>query len=111
MSDILLFWNAGPKVALPPPEIARELQWGEDVSGLIDLPVREILDRLKAAFPAHEEQPGLLVGRSGAGTFEATWTWQHLKVTCQDLAAGDREKLIEAIGCAAFDAQGNPAGE
>jgi hypothetical protein len=110
MSDILLFWNAGPKVTLSPPEIARELQWGEEVNGLIDLPVKEIIDQLKAAFPAHEEGAGLLVGHGGVGTFEATWTWQFVKVDCKDLPPGDRQKLIDTIGCQAFDGQGKAVG-
>ena len=56
----LLFWKPGPKVKLSAPEIARELVWGEEVEGLIDLPVREIIDRLKAEFPQHEEKSGVL---------------------------------------------------
>ena len=33
----LLFWKPGPNVKLSAPEIARELVWGEEVEGLIDL--------------------------------------------------------------------------
>ena len=105
MADVLLFWNQGPSVALPPAEIARELTWGEDVPGLIDLPVKEIIDRLKAAFPQHEERAGLLAGRTASGRFEATWTWQHVKVECHDLADEDRQRLIEAVGYPAYDMQ------
>jgi hypothetical protein len=104
----LLFWKAGPAVKLKATEIARELVWGEEVDGLIDLPVREIIDRLKAEFPQHEEKPGLLIGRDAGGSFEATWTWQYLRVDCHDLAIGARERLIDAIesfGCMAYDPQ------
>ena len=104
----LLFWKAGPSVKLSAPEIARELMWGEDVEGLIDLPIREIIDRLKADFPLHEEQPGAFLGRGESGSFEATWTWQHVRATCRDLAASDRERLIDAVeafDCMAFDSQ------
>src|SRR5947209_16147387 len=97
----LVFWKAGPNVKLTAPEVARELTWGEEVEGLIDLPIREIIDRLKAEFPDHEEKPGLLVGRGASGSFEATWTWQHVRVDCQDLGASDRERLIDAVE--AFD--------
>ena len=103
----LLFWNAGPNVRLSPPEIARELTWGEEVEGLVDLPVKEIIDKLKAQFPEHEEQPGTLLGRVVGGTFEATWTWQHLRIDCRELPAADRQRLIdtiEATGCMAYDA-------
>jgi hypothetical protein len=98
MSDVLMFWNAGPKTAISPPEIAQELTWGEEVTGLIDLPVKEIIDRLKGAFPDHEERAGLLIGRASVGRFEATWTWQHVRVEVHDLLPADRERLIETIG-------------
>ena len=80
MAEILMFWNAGPAVKLSPPEICRELMWGEDVDGLIDLPVKQIIDRLKAAFPRHEERSGEFTGHGSSGSFDATWTWQYVKV-------------------------------
>src|SRR5262245_43594106 len=106
MSDTLLFWNPGPHLRLAPAEVAREIVWGEEVDGLIDLNVKEIIDAIKAAFPQHEEQSGLLVGRAGSGSFEATWTWQHVKVECRELPPGDRQRLIdtiEATGCQAYE--------
>jgi hypothetical protein len=110
MSDMLLFWNPGPNLRLSPAEVAREIVWGEEVDGLIDLDVRDIIERLKAAFPDHQEQSGQLIGRGTAGTFEATWTWQHVRVDCRDLAGKDRQRLIdtiEAAGCQAY-APGGP---
>jgi hypothetical protein len=104
----LLFWKPGPNVKLSTPEIARELVWGEEVDGLIDLPVREIIDRLKVEFPQHEEKPGLLMGHCGEGSFEATWTWQYVRLDCHNMPAGERERLIDAIesfGCMAYDSQ------
>src|SRR3954469_17433217 len=104
----LLFWKAGPNVTLSRPEIARELLWGEDVDGLIDLPIREIIDRLKAEFPQHEEKPGLLICQGDSGSFEATWTWQHVRVNCRDLPTSDRERLlatIQAFGCMAYEGE------
>lgn len=98
MSDTILFWKAGPAVQLSPSEIARELTWGEEVPGLIDLPVKAIIDRLKATFGDHEERAGSLVCRGGVGSFEATWTWQYVKAECRDLPPGDRERLIEVLG-------------
>lgn len=102
----LLFWKAGPALKFSAPEVARELVWGEEVDGLIDLPIREILDRLKAAFPQHEEKTGLLIGHADTGSFEATWSWQHLKLHCRDLSADDRQWLIDTIesfDCMAFE--------
>jgi len=105
--DVLLFWQAGPHARLSPAEICRELFWGEEVDGLIDLPVKEIIDRLKAAFPKHDEQPGLLIGHANSGSFEATWTWQYVKVACGELDTADRTKLIKAVGYPAHDRAGN----
>jgi hypothetical protein len=104
----LLFWKVGPNVRLSPAEIGRELTWGEEVEGLIDLPVKEIVDRIKAVFPQHEEKPGLLVVRGPAGSFEATWTWQHIQIECSDLGVSERQRLIEVMegfGCTSFDPQ------
>jgi len=97
----LLFWKAGPGVKLSAPEVGRELVWGEEVEGLIGLPVREIIDKLKTEFPQHEEKSGLLTCQAGGGSIEATWTWQHVRVECRDFPAGERERLIDAIE--AFD--------
>jgi hypothetical protein len=109
----LLFWKAGPHLKLTAPEVARELVWGEEVEGLVDLPIREIIDRLKAEFPEHEEKPGLLVARAGSGLFEATWSWQYVKVDCRGLATGERERLIDAVesfDCMAFENKTKPLG-
>ena len=103
--DILMFWHAGPQVQLSSAEIYRELTWGEEVEGLVDLPVREIIDRLKAAFPRHEEQSGLFIGHTGCGSFEATWTWQYFKVACRELDEEERELLIKTVGYRAYDPQ------
>jgi hypothetical protein len=109
--ELLLFWKTGPHVRLSPDEIARELAWGEEVDGLIDLPVREILDRLKAAFPNHQERTGQLVVLAASGSFDATWTWQHLRVETHELDSGSRERLIDLIedfGCMAFEPSSSP---
>jgi hypothetical protein len=105
MPEILLFWNAGPAVRLSPAEICRELTWGEEVVGLIDLPVRQIIDRLQAAFPRHEERSGEFTGHGASGSFDATWTWQHIKVELHGLADDDRERLIDAVGLPAHESQ------
>ena len=107
-SYLLLFFKPGPAMKLSIAELARELLWGEEVDGLIDIPVREILDRLKHEFRRHEENSGLLLGHGATGSFEATWTWQFVKIECHDLALSEREKLsdaIESFGCLMFDPQ------
>jgi len=103
MSDILLFWKARPDLALPPDAVARELNWGEEVEGLIDLPVKEIIDRLKAEFPDHVERPGLLTAKTpSGGSWEATWAWQFFKVELRDMPDDARQRVIDVLadfGC------------
>ena len=102
----LLFWRSGPTIKLSPAEIARELLWGEEVDGLIDLPIRDILDRLKIEFPDHEEKPGLLIVHSPPGTFQATWTWQYLRIDYHDLPPATHDHLIdiiESFDCMAYE--------
>ncbi len=106
MPDALLFWKPRADLKLSPAEVAREILWGEDVEGLIDLPVKEVIDRLKAEFPDHSETPGLLVLRTGSGQIEVTWTWQHIKLAMTDVAGADCERAAAAIasfGCVEFE--------
>jgi hypothetical protein len=104
--DLLLFWQPRSDLRLSPTEVAQELLFGEEVAGLVDLPVKAILGRLKEEFPEHGEQAGVLKGSGAAGTWEATWTWQHMRVECRKLDADDRQRLIDAIesfGCQAYE--------
>jgi hypothetical protein len=101
-AQTLIFWNARSAPPLPPEQLARELYWGEEVEGLDDLPIREILDRLKAVFPQHEETTGLVRVQGEEGPFDVTWTWQTVRVDYQTLGEADRAKLselLEAMGC------------
>ena len=108
MEETLMFWTAGQHLQLLPAEVARELTWGEEVEGLLDLPIKDILDQLKAAFPDHVEQPGVLTCQGETGSFEATWTWQHLQLHCRGLGQADRQRLIglvTAFGCTLHESQ------
>ena len=108
MPDVLLFWKQRSELALSAEEIARELNWGEEVAGLEDLPVREVLDRLKAEFGQHDERPGLLVTRSPeGGSWEATWGWQFVKIELHEAASEVRQRLIDVLaefGCRVHEA-------
>lgn len=98
----LMFWNAPPAHPLSADEIGRELLWGEEVDGLVDLPVKEILDRLKAEFAEHRETPGLLVIHDGDGHAEATWTWQHVRFELHEASDTLRQRLVQILsdfGC------------
>jgi len=103
MFEILLFWKARPDLAMPPEAVARELNWGEEVEGLVDLPVKEIIDRLKAEFSNHDERPGSLTAKApSGGSWEATWAWQFFKVELRDGSDDTRQKIIDILadfGC------------
>jgi hypothetical protein len=106
MPEILLFWRPRADLALSPAEIAREVLWGEEVEGLVDLPIKEVIERLKAEFPQHRETSGLLVLHVDDGRIETTWTWQHVKAELHDVPDADRERLTAVLGqfgCEAFE--------
>ena len=110
MPYTLCFWNQPAGFSLPHPHVAEELQHGNDVEGLIDLPVREIIDRLKAEFPGAVEKAGVLTAKTGGGSFDATWSWQFVKVDCHDLPDETRLRLCEIMqefSAPAYDPQLN----
>jgi hypothetical protein len=107
MNDVLWYWQQRSDLAMQPPAIAQELAWGEDVDGLVDLPIREILDRLKAAFPRHRETAGHLSLEFAAGRAEATWSWQHVRLELADMNEAERQRLLDVaaeFGCTAYEA-------
>jgi hypothetical protein len=106
MPDILLFWRPRSDLTLSPAEVARDVLWGEEVEGLVDLPVKDIIERLKAEFPEHRETSGLLVLHADGGRVEATWTWQHVKAELHDVPGSDCERLVAVLaefGCQSFE--------
>jgi len=95
---------------LPAAGIAQELQFGNEVEGLIDLPVKEIIDRLKAEFPGANERAGLLTAKVGSGSLEASWSWQFVKVDFHDLPEETRQQLCDIMqdfSATAYDPQLN----
>ncbi|MFO0885425.1 MAG: hypothetical protein U0894_14765 [Pirellulales bacterium] len=53
------------------------IELGQDVKGLEDLPVKEILTKIKEALPQAVERAGLLSGEAQSGNWEITWGLQH----------------------------------
>ena len=109
MQQLLAFWKA----TLPfvdPRRVYQELYYGEDVEGLIDLPIQEILADLKQEFPEFEELAGVLVLQGAVGPLEWNWSWQYLRVAGKDLVPADREKIIAVMkkyGCGVYDVAAN----
>lgn len=111
MRQTLLFWRPGPTVELSTDSIAQELSFGEDVEGLVDLPIKEIIARVISDFPGCEERTGLLVGQGAAGPFEMNWSWQFFRVEAGQIDAVDRERFAaigREFGCEPFELQKSP---
>lgn len=108
MNTTLFFWRQRPETGLLPADIAAELRAGNDVEGLIDLPVQEIIASLKESFPQAVERAGELSLCSGDEWAEATWSWQYVRCDCRDVTDETRERLIavlERFDCPAYDVQ------
>lgn len=104
----VVFWKSRPEVPLKPAAVYQELQFGEDVAGLIDLPVKDFLTEIKTAFPNHHETPGALVAFGATGKFELSWTWQFVAAKMQDLVSVDVERLKEIFvthGCGVYEVE------
>ena len=110
MPYTLYFWNQPADFLPPHANVAQELQFGNDIEGLIDLPVKEIIDRLKAEFPGAVEKAGVLSAKADIGSFDASWSWQFLKLDCHDLSEETRLRLCEIMqefSAPAYDPQLN----
>jgi hypothetical protein len=106
MQQVLMFWRQDPGVQQPAETISQELSFGEDVEGLVDLPIKEVIDRIKAEFTGVDEKPGVLVGRGHAGQFEVSWSWQFFRIEGPHLEEDDRQKFLSIgrdFGCQAYE--------
>jgi hypothetical protein len=110
MSQLLYLWREARDTALSSAEIQRQLEAGEDVEGLADLPIKEMIDRLKQEFPGCKESAGQLVWQAGPERFRATWAWQYMCLESDNLNDEHRDKFFElarSFGCPVFDPQMN----
>ena len=101
-----MFWGEDPAVKQPAETISQELNFGEDVDGLVDLPIKEVIDRIKSEFTGVGEKPGVLGGRGYAGDFQVSWSWQFFRIEGSHLEEDDRQKFISIgrdFGCQAYE--------
>src|SRR5262245_3100941 len=96
MRNVLMFWRPGPNTTLSHDAIGQELSFGEDVEGLIDLPIKEIIARLKTEFAGSQEKAGLLILYGQEGPLDVTWSWQFVRIDGR-LDDADKQKLIAAL--------------
>jgi hypothetical protein len=76
------------------------------VDGLIDLPIKEIIERIRAEYPSAVEKAGLIAYSAGPNSFEVTWSWQHLRVEAAQFAELDQQRLtaiMAVFGCSPFE--------
>lgn len=106
MANVLFLWREQEEVELQADKVQRLLESDQEVEGLADLPIREILDRVKAEFPGCRENAGLLAWNSGDEAFRMSWTWQYVRIECENLHEENRDKFFELsrhFGCPIFD--------
>lgn len=110
MLHLLYLWREERDTALSPAEIRRRLDADEEVEGLADLPIKEMIDRLKSDFSGCKETAGQVVWTSGEERFRATWTWQYMRLESEHLRDEYRDRFFElarSVGCPVFDPQMN----
>lgn len=106
MAVAVYFWKAEGPLKLSPERIAEELHYGEDVAGLVDLPIDQVIAQFKQAFSQTREHPGLLQVMGEDGPFSLSWSWQFFRVDGEQLSLADRERFAQIgrqFGCVAFE--------
>jgi hypothetical protein len=106
MSRIYALWNPGPTLRLDPAQIFQELEFGEDVEGLVDLPIQEMIRGVREIFPQAREQAGSVEGPAALGPVHITWTWQWLRIAAADLTPEELariQRLAAQHQCQVFD--------
>ena len=102
----LIMWRQRTEIGLSPNTIQKRFESGDDVEGMADLPIREMLDHLRREFPGAKESAGLLHWQSGEEALKATWSWQYLRFDVQELQDEHREKIFDLgrqFHCPIFD--------
>jgi hypothetical protein len=110
MPHVIYLWREERDTGLSPAEVQRRLDADEDVEGLADLPIKEMLERLNQEFPGCKETAGQLTWTGGLERFRANWTWQFLRLEGDQLSEEHRDRffdLARSFGCPVFDPQMN----
>jgi hypothetical protein len=110
MPHLLYLWREERPVELAAAQIQRLLDTGDDVDGLADLPIKEMIDQLKREFHGAKETAGLLSWKSGEEQFHATWSWQFMRIESDNLLDEHRDKFLDLarhFGCPVYDPQLN----
>ncbi|MBW1803768.1 MAG: hypothetical protein JRJ85_23940 [Deltaproteobacteria bacterium] len=95
MSYDLNFWQYEDNVYLDNQDVYEKLSNGELVEGVVNIPVSEILKRLKDYFSDGWEQLDELNWESEKGAFQIFTTQQLFRVDCYDMDGEEMNKVID----------------
>lgn len=104
----LTFWNQQEPCDRDPLQIYAALRRREQVPGLVELPVPEILASLKVVFPDFDPGQPLTSAHPGGASFDTTWSNQHFRFRVREGLVEAKNKLIgilSGFGCPLYDAQ------
>jgi hypothetical protein len=110
MPNVLYLWREQQELDVAAHAIAKQLDAEQDVEGLADLPIKEMLDYLKREFQGIQEIAGRIRWISGDERFHATWSWQYMRIETENLNDEHRDKFFElakSFGCPVYDPQLN----
>ena len=107
MSYDLDFWKYRPGVSLDHQDTYERLSDGQTVEGLEELPIDQMLARLKEVF-ADWEQLDEATWQGDTGAFQVFTTPQFFRVDCYGMESEDMNKIIELAAefdCPLYDPQ------
>lgn len=109
MSYDLNFWKYQSEIYLDSQTTYASLCDGERVEGLEDLPIEEMLDRLKVFFSDGWAQTEELNWEATSrGAFQVSTTPQMFRVDCYGMSDDDMNRFIDLgteFGCPLYDPQ------
>jgi hypothetical protein len=103
----LNFWRFSPGASLPDDEVYRRLCNGERLASLEELPIDEILKRIRDAFSDWEQRELIFDGGSRGG-FQLSTTPQWVRVDCYECRGNVMNTFIDILhdyGCPPYDPQ------
>lgn len=108
MSYDLNCWKEQPGVSLDPQAVYERLSEGEHVDGLEELPITEILERVKESFGEGWTQLDDFTWEAPKKSFQVFTTPQFFRVDCGGMTGEEMNRFIEIgleFGCPLFDPQ------
>jgi hypothetical protein len=110
MSHVIAWWKPTSGFAGSSEIVHRTLVAEQDVDGLADLPIRQMIDATKEHFPNCREVAGLLTWKGDDQAIEWTWSYQTMRASAEHFRAEDREAILDIAhryGCTVYDANLN----